>query len=726
MDKLLASLMNKILNQNPLLLLLVILIGGFLLYIPSISFDFLSNFDDDQLIVQNPQVQSFKFGELINMFNESVFGLYHPITTLSWAIENYFFGNNPRIYHLNNIILHLINTSLLFFFISSLLKNKKVALFSCLLFVVHPMHVENISWLSSRKDLVYAFFFILGLIQYLKYRRSNNKYHLLITYLWFLLSLFSKSNAVVFPVLLILIDYYLDQKIQLRKITAKIPFFLFSLIFIYITINTQSEAGFIKDFSQEYSWYNRLVLIFYSLAFYFWHLIIPFPLFPKNLYPQETNGLLPFLYYFGLPFLVGIWLVVKKIRSNQKLWLFGILFFLLIISPVLKIIPTGNDIVSNRYVYLPYIGLYIIWGYLLLEVKVKWLRVVSPILIIVFILQSYNYQNVYSDSVTVWTSVIKSTKGNESAQAMAYNERGQVYFKQKDYRRAFQDITKALDLNPTLYRGLLNRAIIYDQEGNLELALSDLNTAIKQDTNSVDARKLRGMIYAKLSQPNKALTDFNIAMKIDSLNHELFNNRGIANSILENYQAAEKDFNRALELSPENSEYLSNKARLLLKKGDNKKAIELYKLLKHKNNNLNNSILLAMAYLHNNETGKAIELFDKFQNNTQANASIGNALMNQKFYELSIVYFKKAMKDEKIAPQMQYMISRAYLQLGDTAEAISNLEPLTIKVKDPQLYFELGAMYYSNNTMEAACRYWRLAREQGHQEAALQIDKYCN
>ena len=170
---------KNILDKQANILLAFILLIGFYIYYPSTAFDFLINFDDDRLILDGISKNSLNWEGIKRVFSESVYGLYHPITSLTWLIEGHFFGKDSFVFHLDNILIHLINAVLVFRLSISLFKEKSIGLIVSLLFVIHPMHVENIAWLSSRKDLVYGFFFLLSLLQYLKYLKSKRNNHLI-------------------------------------------------------------------------------------------------------------------------------------------------------------------------------------------------------------------------------------------------------------------------------------------------------------------------------------------------------------------------------------------------------------------------------------------------------------------------------------------------------------------------------------------------------------------
>src|SRR5207253_5336502 len=115
--------------------------------------------------------------------------------------------------------------------LKSLSKNPTLALGGALIFAIHPMHVESVVWISEQKDVLYTVFFLSGLKMYLKYLDSRRRKYFIYTLILFVCSLFSKSAAVVFPLVLLSIDYLYNRSLNLKTITEKIPFFLLSILF---------------------------------------------------------------------------------------------------------------------------------------------------------------------------------------------------------------------------------------------------------------------------------------------------------------------------------------------------------------------------------------------------------------------------------------------------------------------------------------------------------------
>ncbi|MBL4652492.1 MAG: hypothetical protein JKY53_06445 [Flavobacteriales bacterium] len=169
------------LNSKIWLFLLLTATG--LVYLNSLNNDLLSGMDDDTYILDNVLIKSF---DLKAHFTTYIAGNYHPLTTLSYAVENFFFGENKTVFHSTNLLLHLLNVFLVFLFISKLLKDKTIALISAAVFALHPMHVESVSWVSERKDLLYSIFYLNALIFYLKKNIKSETKHLVFSGVFFI------------------------------------------------------------------------------------------------------------------------------------------------------------------------------------------------------------------------------------------------------------------------------------------------------------------------------------------------------------------------------------------------------------------------------------------------------------------------------------------------------------------------------------------------------------
>jgi len=190
-----------------------IIILTFWCYHYSLGNEFTS-WDDARFIPQNIFIKSFSPANLKMMLFHDITGdYYNPVTMISYAINYHFSGLSPESYYLVNIIIHILNSIIVFFLALMILKVMEkngygifqwkdwMAFFCALAFAIHPMHVESVSWIAERKDVLYFFFYFLGIIAYIRFTETKTKKYLWLfwTFLCFLLSLFSKPMAIMFP-----------------------------------------------------------------------------------------------------------------------------------------------------------------------------------------------------------------------------------------------------------------------------------------------------------------------------------------------------------------------------------------------------------------------------------------------------------------------------------------------------------------------------------------------
>ncbi len=146
-------------KQQIILSICFILTITFISFSPSLKNDF-ANWDDNFYVTENPLIMELSWKSIKTIFNQYYIGHYHPLTLLSYSLEYYFFKLNPLVYHLTNLILHLMNGLLVFLMILMLKGGVLTSLVVSLLFGIHRLQVESVVWISERKDVLYTFFFL--------------------------------------------------------------------------------------------------------------------------------------------------------------------------------------------------------------------------------------------------------------------------------------------------------------------------------------------------------------------------------------------------------------------------------------------------------------------------------------------------------------------------------------------------------------------------------------
>jgi len=338
----------------------LVLLLAFTVHSPTLNNGFVNNWDDDGYILNNSSIQTLSKENTKSIFSSFHMGNYHPLTTLTYALEYHFFGLNARYYHFNNLVLHLLNVFFVFVLVGLLFGRNNMALIAALLFAIHPMHVESVGWISERKDVLYALFFLLSLIMYLKYSENNQIKFYALSILFFLFSLLSKSAAVSLPMVLVACLFFRESGngFALKKYVLLFPFFALSLLFGIIALKSQGAST--QYLTPDYTIIQRLFTGHFALLFYMYKFVLPFNLSAFYPHPTLTNGVLPTLYYLSPIIVWGIFagLYFFLIR-HKKVFVFGLLFFLFAIILVIQFIPVGGAITADRYTYVPYIGLYV-------------------------------------------------------------------------------------------------------------------------------------------------------------------------------------------------------------------------------------------------------------------------------------------------------------------------------------------------------------------------------
>ena len=536
-----------------------ILIFTFLIFSDTLHYQFV-NWDDPFYVLNNLEIKNFSFEGFKKIFTTPIIGMYNPITFVVYAFEYKFWGLNPKTFHLFNLLFHLIATVTVFNFIYNLSKRYETATIVALLFAIHPMHISAVTWISQTKTSLYLIFYFLALNYYLKYIKDNYKIkYLVYISILFILSCLSKPSAVTLAPIMLLLDYYLSRKIDKRLILEKIPFFAIALFFGILTLMTHGEAeDSIFEVSQNYSLFNNILVSNYSIVFYINKLFFPFNLCTIYPYP-ETTPYLPLKYYFSLPIIPIILFLIYKAGNFRKEMIFGLLFFAIAISVLIRFVPSGFFRAANRYTYLSYTGLFYIIGQFYVyiidnkfpfarKLKTYVIALLAILVILCSVLTVYRIP-VWENSITLFTDIIKK----KPKLALAYNNRAIAKKDIGDNQGAIDDFTKAVEIDPTYFPGYNNRGeikrLLNDEDG----ALIDYNKAIDINPKYVEAYNNRGIIYFNKGKLVEALTDYNTAIILNPKNGASFHNRGLIRLMQKDTLNALTDFEMAAKLGIEQS-----------------------------------------------------------------------------------------------------------------------------------------------------------------------------
>lgn len=539
------------------------------------------NFDDLEYFNMYPEVINLSLASVKKIFTSYYLIMYQPLPVLTFAINYAMTGMEPMPIHLVNVAMHLINIWLVFKFISELTDKKNIALVVAFLFALHPMNVEAVSWMSARSSSMYVLFYLLALRSYVRYHKTNfQTKHLIIAALYFIVSLFSKAQAVTLPVVLFAIDYYYSRKLNAKLVLEKIPFFALSVVFGLITVMDSDTQGNLKDgMLISYNAIDLFFMVCYSFAFYFAKLILPANLCGIYVYPPKTGGSLPWEYYASPLLLLGILFLLYRFRKNRTV-IFGAALFFITISINIQLIPSRLFITTDRYAYFPYVGLFLIIGYIYNQLQQnealakKYLQPFGSALVIAGLVYCYaiwERNKTWNNDYDFLTDIIEK---NEPVPyiSRAYGNRGNYFLNNGMFNEALADFTSALKVKPDDGQSFYNRAITYIKINRFQEALVDLDSSIKY--NPKFALSYSNMAFIKYNMKDNvaALEACNKCIALNPQLPEVYNIRAAIYFSNNDLPAAEKDLDKALSLKKDFSDAYKNRGILYMKTNRNTQA----------------------------------------------------------------------------------------------------------------------------------------------------------
>lgn len=597
----------------------------FAAFYPSLKCEF-TNWDDGTYVTENPMIWKLDGKAIKEIFSKPISLNYHPITMLSLAIDYQLGKLNPYYYHLNNVLFHILNVILLFIFIQKFIQryNRKnqsdsfhpdpfnIALIVSVLFAIHPMHVESVTWVAERKDVLYVLFFLLSLICYLPSAlksagidpRSQPAavFRAGACFLFFIMSCLSKGMGVVLPVVLVLIDWLYGDARTMKQISQSVlkksHFFLASLAFGIIAFKIQSQGAIAA--METFSLFQRLTFGCYGFIMYIYKLVLPIDLSAFYPYPfTDAQGNIPPIYYAS-PFIVlalavVLFIILRKNESIGKILVFGFAFYFVTIVLVLQFLSVGSVIMADRYSYLSYVGLFFMIGYFFEYVR-KYFPSVSNlfagILIIstgIFSYLTYERTKVWTNAETLWTDAMKQfphieiayenrgiyykdhnqldkmlrdyeyvTQTLNSRNEKIWSNLGNLYGMQKKFDLSLNAYSKAIQYNPANASTYLNRAITLSMMGQYAQSIPDYDKSLGLDPNVALTYKNRAYTFMQLGQHEKSISDYDKAIEMYSYDTLSYLNRGIAKFNAKKYPEAITDFNTFIAMKPNNAQAYYN------------------------------------------------------------------------------------------------------------------------------------------------------------------------
>lgn len=592
--------------------ILLFFLIGFGVFGSSIHNEFVT-WDDGGLIVENKDVSALNMTTLKHVFSSYDPELYIPLTFVSYQLNHLIAGDNPAIYHATNLVLHILNALLVCWLLTLLLGAGWLPTTLAVLFLVHPLNSEAVAWASARKDVLSTFFFLSSLIAYIRWRELRILHFFIFSLFLFLLGFFSKVMVITLPVVLLFFDV-LEERRDIKKIVIeKLPFFILSGIFGIVAL-----LGKTAILAASTPW-QKILMASKSTIFYIEKFIAPFRLSVIYPYTKPITVTSPD-FFVPLVLTIALLAITVWVWKKSRLVSFGLAFYLLTLVPTFTNFSKANDnyFASDRYAYIPMIGLLIALGAVLQHWlslprtaresarNMKTFAFSAAAVIGIFAITAHAQSLTWRTSEALYRNAIQYYPNSRAAHhnlgmelllagkpedALAEFDiaesikndprtrvsKGAALVALKRYKEATIQYESVIAMDPDepdAYYGLGNIAL---KQGNLEEAIQQYKKAIEADPTYTNAINNLGAIYIKQADWDNAIATLRKAIDINPDFPESYYNLAGAEERKGLLVEAEADYRKAIALSPYDPDALASLATMLYKQQRVPEAAELLK-----------------------------------------------------------------------------------------------------------------------------------------------------
>lgn len=488
----------------------------FIVYLPCLKAGFV-NWDDDIHLLQNFTLRSLQWPNLLEIWTSTVSHTYIPLTTTTWAIEYYFFGFNPFIFHLNNIILHLVVTALVFVFSRRMGLSSVASAIAALVFGIHPIHVESVAWVTERKDILYTVFFMLALLVYLRYLDTKCRKYFWLTVFLAVMSICAKPMAVSLPLVLLVLDWFRHRNLTLPVIFEKV---FCAVPLIPIAFATYLPNSYLVESAVG----QDPIIWIWCFIFYLFKFIFPWPLTQYYWFPLPIS-IFNFMYLLSVLVFAGLLAALWFFRRN-RLFVFALVFYFTNIFYLLRFHPI-LDLIHDRYMYAASIGLCMFLAasiekiFILVQGRRFYLNTFKTVVFLLAVLLSvmtWKQCEIWQTSVKLWSHQLQYN--SKTGTWLAYCKLAGAYaaadgrvtsdIRRFDHIRSLYQ--KSIDLSPDFAEPYFGLGNLYESAGDRDNAEHYYKETIARHPEHFEAYFKLGRIYQRKGLPEQTIHYYRKAM----------------------------------------------------------------------------------------------------------------------------------------------------------------------------------------------------------------------
>jgi len=566
----------------PILCAVVVVVATFLAFLPALEAEWL-NWDDDRNFLDNSDWRGLRPANVKWMFTTFRVGHYQPLSWLTLALDFTVWGGveRPGGFHLTNVIIHVANAVLFFLLVRGLLavagpggarksglRLHVCAAFGALFFAVHPLRVENVAWITERRDVLSTLFLLAAVLVYLAHARRGGRRWLVVSLAFYALSLLSKAMGITFPAVLLILDIYPLRRLPANParwfnragrgvLLEKVPFALLAAAAVVVAFLAQKYALATLD---RYSALDRALVVAYALTFYPIKTLVPLGLIPLYELPLELSGIARTCLISGAVAL-AVTLALVMLRRRAPYALAAWVVYLVVLSPVSGVALNGPQLVADRYAYVACTPFAILPAALLLWILLPGVGgarrpsllsgaacLVAAVTVCVLGVLTFRYTTVWQNSISLWRHTLQHSPDVAKAHrnlAFALYERG-------DSEEGFAHIRRAIELRPgwATAQNYNNMGNALRAKGDIEGAIGAYQKAIHVDAGFANAHYNLGNVFYGMRRLPDAVASYERAVAADADHPNAWFNLGNARAMSGDLQAAVDAYRQALRVNP--------------------------------------------------------------------------------------------------------------------------------------------------------------------------------
>jgi tetratricopeptide (TPR) repeat protein len=535
-------------------------------------------YDDPDYVSRNPRVmEGLSLHGLVWAFTTVEAANWHPLTWLVHMANWQLFGSWAGGHHLVSVALHTANTALLFVFLNRTTRAPGPSVFVAALFALHPLHVQSVAWVAETKDVLSAFFFMLSLLAYARYVERPGRGRYALVALLLALGLMAKPMLVTLPFVMLLLDHWPLKRssVPWKKLCLeKVPLLFLVAGSCVVTVWAQKLSGAVQPLS-NIPLSSRLASVVVAYVEYLGQMLWPVGL--AVFYPRPAT--IPGWQVAGAVFLLAaITVATFRLARRYPFGLVGWLWYLGMLVPVIGLVQVGEQMIADRYTYLPLIGIWIglAWAArALAEQRPRsdvWLRRIGVLTVVACAAVTWRQVGLWKDSIVLFEHALRVTKNNY----IAHNNLGVVLRVQGKFSEAKAHFLEALRLRTGYPDAHCNLGLILAAEGDLDGAIKAFKFALKAKYQPADTHGYLALALLYRGDASEASAHLAKALAGDARNEEGLHQLGVALANRNRTEEAIQFYTKALNVRPDFAAAHKNLGIALTELGRHSEAIVHY------------------------------------------------------------------------------------------------------------------------------------------------------